>query len=48
MLGHPSITHSPEVPSTCTLTALKNGEGTDNYNRREDSEEFKQSHWRKS
>jgi len=30
------------------LTVLKNGEGTDNHNRREGSEEFKQSHWRKA
>lgn len=48
MLRHPPITDSPEVPSTCTLTALKNSDGTDDYYRREDSEDFNQSHWSKA
>jgi hypothetical protein len=48
MVGHPSITDSPGVPSTGTLTKVNNGEGSDDRSRREDSEEFKQSHWEQS
>jgi hypothetical protein len=34
MLRHSSITDSPEVPSTRTLSPLKDGDGTDDHNRR--------------
>jgi hypothetical protein len=34
MQRHSSITDSPEVPSTRTLTPLKNGDGTDDHNHR--------------
>jgi hypothetical protein len=44
MLRHPSITDSPEVPSMHTSTALKNGDGSDKYTRREDAENFNQTH----
>jgi len=47
MLRHPSITDSPEVLSTRTLAALKNGDGTDDHNRHEDSQHFNQNHGRK-
>ena len=47
MLRHPTITDSPEVPSMPTSTALENGDGTDEYTRREDDENLNQSHWSK-
>lgn len=31
-----------------TSTALKNGDGTDEYAHREDADNFKQSHWSKA
>ena len=48
MLRHPTITDSPEVPSMHTSTALKNGDGNDEYTRREDAQNFNQSHWSKA
>ena len=48
MLRYPTITDSPEVPSVHASTALKNGDRTDEYTRREDAENFNQSHWSKA
>jgi hypothetical protein len=48
MVGDPSITDSPEVPSTGTLTKVNNGEGSDDRRRRKDSDEVEQSHWEQS